>query len=104
MINMININMIHIVGEMNKMLASLSTRLTDKHVVTVHSTSPYIITIDNFLSDTDIDSILSSLASWQEPQLKGGDANEEVDLEEHKARAPYVSWCDENCLQVLCFS
>ena len=85
---------------MNEMLDSLPIRLRDEHVVTMHSISPYIVTIDDFLSDDEIESILSSLAGWQDPQLRGGDASEEVNLEEHKARAPQLSWCTENCLEV----
>lgn len=85
---------------MNKMLASLEQRLSDKNEVKVLSAAPYIITIDNFLSDKEIDSVLSSLTGWEVPKLKGGDPDEEENLDVHKARAPYVDWCDDKCLEV----
>lgn len=88
-------------GALNKMLAELKGRLSDKYTVNVLSTAPYVATIDNFLTDGEIDSVLSSLAGWQEPQLRGGDESQDVNLDEHKARAPHLSWCSEACLEVI---
>lgn len=68
-------------GEFNRMLSGLKLRLSDKHRVNILSKTPYIITIDNFLSNDEADSILATVNDWQEPQMETPDENSNTDAD-----------------------
>jgi hypothetical protein len=49
-------------GDMQAMFSSISSRFNLTYTVDIISESPWIITLDNFISDTEINALLSSVA------------------------------------------
>jgi len=88
-------------GEMNGMLSSIEARYKDTHTVSVLSRTPWVITIDNFLTDEEISSIQLHATQWD--QLSGLEHVDEDGRIEPAGRTSSKAWCNTDCLQVSLF-
>ena len=50
---------------MNRMFESITTRFGDRYGINILSTSPWVITFENFLTDQEIDSLLSNVNKFE---------------------------------------
>jgi hypothetical protein len=65
---------------------------------TVHSTSPWVVTIDNFLTDKEVDALVATVKKW-ERSTDVGSTNEigETGRILSSGRTSSNSWCDHDC-------
>ena len=47
-------------GDHNKMFSSLVEKYDTKHGVTIHSTDPWVVTFDNFITDEEVEALIST--------------------------------------------
>lgn len=52
-------------GGLTKMFSTIQTRVGFKYKVTIKSISPWIVTLDNFLSDAEVEKLTNGLEAWQ---------------------------------------
>jgi hypothetical protein len=53
-------------GQMEAMFSSIPDRFKDKYGVEVHSTKPWVVTFDNFLTDDEINALLETVeGNWE---------------------------------------
>lgn len=62
-------------GEMDEMFSSIQQRFGDRYGVTIISTSPWVVTFDNFVSDEEAEAILSTVEGKFERSTDTGSAN-----------------------------
>jgi hypothetical protein len=88
-------------GDMNEMFSSVQTRFGDRYNITVLSTSPWVITFDDFMTDDEINGLLSSVHKF-ERSTDTGSTNEfgETGRILSQGRTSSNAWCDKECEKV----
>jgi prolyl 4-hydroxylase len=86
------------VDEMNKMFERVEEQFGDKYGITVVSTSPWIVTFENFLTDKEIDALIATNQQW-ERSTDTGDVNAfgETGRVLSQGRTSSNSWCRGEC-------
>jgi prolyl 4-hydroxylase len=87
-------------GDMNSMFSSIVSRFQDRYDINVISTSPWIVTFDNFISDQEVDSLLNSVTKF-ERSTDTGETNEygETGRILSQGRTSTNAWCQRECEQ-----
>lgn len=80
-------------GEIGQMFRNMQSKYGDRYLITVLSTSPWVVTIDNFISDDEIIAMHSGVSKWYESQSQ--EHFHDFNFM-HKARAN-VGWCFQDC-------
>ena len=58
-------------GDMDNMFSEIETKFGDRYGVNVLSTSPWVVTFDNFLTDIEITELIRSVNNnWSAPQTR----------------------------------
>jgi prolyl 4-hydroxylase len=86
-------------GDMLEMFQSIEANFGDRYGVTVLSTDPYIVTFDNFLTDTEIEALITTVDGGWERSTDTGSANEfgEVGRVLSQGRTSSNAWCRAPC-------
>ena len=86
---------------MDKMFSSLQERFGDKYKIEVLSTSPWVVTFENFVSDKEAKALISTVARW-ERSTDTGSMNElgETGRILSQGRTSSNAWCNDECLKV----
>jgi hypothetical protein len=81
-------------GQMHTMFESITDRFSDRYGINILSTDPWVVTFDNFLSDQEIDSMLSTVNDQWERSTDTGVANAfgEVGRVLSKSRTSSNAW------------
>lgn len=89
-------------GDMDSMFSSIVERFGDKYEITIHSTSPWVVTFEDFLTDAEVDALIGTQDSW-ERSTDTGSANEygETGRILSSGRTSSNSWCRERCENVM---
>lgn len=85
-------------GEMSMMFESLIDRFEDRYTINVLSTSPYVVTFDDFLSNDEIRALTSEVKGWTRSTDSGKTNNVGASgaiLSE--GRTSSNAWCDTTC-------
>ena len=87
---------------MDRMFESITSRFGDVYDISVLSTSPWVIVLDNFVTDAETVSLLSSVNKW-ERSTDTGAMNEfgESGKILSSGRTSSNAWCQKECEQVL---
>jgi len=85
-------------GDMNNMFSTISSRYGNQYDINIVSTDPWIVTFDNFLTDDEVDAIISTQKRW-ERSTDSGLTNEfgETGRVLSSGRTSTNSWCDQYC-------
>lgn len=85
-------------GAMNQMFSSLEERFNDRYGVTVHSTSPWVVTFDHFVTDEEADALIAQQTKF-ERSTDSGKINEygETGRVLSTGRTSSNSWCGKEC-------
>lgn len=85
-------------GDMNKMFSSIPSRFSDRYKVNVISTSPWVVTFDNFLTDDEINALITNVPRW-ERSTDTGSMNEfgEAGRILSSGRTSSNGWCIGEC-------
>jgi len=85
-------------GDMNSMFTSIVERFQDRYEINVISTSPWIVTFDNFVSEQEAHSLLNSVAKF-ERSTDTGSMNEfgESGRILSQSRTSTNAWCQREC-------
>lgn len=84
-------------GQMNVMLSEIEKRYQETHKVTVLSRQPWVIAIDNFLTDDEIAALQAHATPWD--QLSGVEHVDEHGHLEPGGRTSSKAWCNRDCLE-----
>jgi hypothetical protein len=86
-------------GEMQAMFESIVSRFGDKYEINVLSTDPWVVTFDNFMSDQEMESMLSTVSSNWERSTDTGISNAfgETGRVLSKTRTSSNAWCRHAC-------
>jgi prolyl 4-hydroxylase len=86
-------------GDMLDMFQSIEANFGERYKVTVVSTDPYIVTFDDFLTDTEIDALITTVDGGWERSTDTGSANEfgEVGRVLSQGRTSSNAWCRAPC-------
>ncbi len=84
------------------MFESLITKFGSKYDINIISTSPWIVTFDNFLTDKEVSALIKTVKRW-ERSTDVGETNEigETGRILSTGRTSSNSWCDSDCLEVM---
>ena len=87
-------------GDMHNMFASIVDRFSDRYEVNVVSESPWVITLDNFLTVEETDALVSTVEGTWERSTDTGSANAfgETGRTLSKGRTSSNAWCRAPCL------
>ena len=80
------------------MFSTISSRYGNQYDINIVSTDPWIVTFDNFLTDDEVDAIISTQKRW-ERSTDSGLTNEfgETGRVLSSGRTSTNSWCDQYC-------
>lgn len=86
-------------GDMEAMFGSIMDRFGSQYDITVHSTSPWVVTFENFLTNAEADALIATQKKW-ERSTDSGKMNEfgEVGRVLSTGRTSSNSWCDRSCM------
>jgi len=86
-------------GDMLDMFESIVPNFGSRYGVTVHSTDPYIVTFDNFLTDEESDALVSTVEGTWERSTDTGSVNEfgETGRVLSQGRTSSNAWCRAQC-------
>ena len=86
-------------GELNDMFSTIQERVGHLYGVTIVSTSPWVVTFDDFLTQEEIDALISTNQGNWERSTDTGQANEfgEVGRVVSKSRTSSNAWCRHEC-------
>jgi hypothetical protein len=86
-------------GDMSAMFQSIEERFSDRYDIEVKSVDPWIITLDNFLNDAEIEALISTQTKW-ERSTDTGSTNEfgETGRILSSGRTSSNSWCTADCV------
>ena len=62
-------------GDMNKMFGNIVEKFGSTYEITVLSTDPWVVTFDNFLTDSEAKALISTVSTW-ERSTDTGSSNE----------------------------
>jgi prolyl 4-hydroxylase len=85
-------------GAMGEMFASIQERFGERYGVTVHSTDPWVVTFDNFVTHEEADALIAQQTKF-ERSTDSGKQNEfgETGRVLSQARTSSNSWCGRDC-------
>jgi hypothetical protein len=85
-------------GDMQDMFSSIYDRFNDRYNITVHSTEPWVVTFDNFISDDEVHALLTTVHKW-ERSTDVGSTNEfgESGRVLSQGRTSSNAWCTHDC-------
>jgi prolyl 4-hydroxylase len=85
--------------EMGNMFSSISERFGDRYDINVLSTSPWVVTFDNFLTDEEAEALISTVEGTWEHSTDTGAVNAfgETGRTLSKGRTSSNAWCKEKC-------
>jgi len=83
------------------MFENIQTEFGSTYGVNVLSTSPYIVTFDNFLTDEETDALISTVEGTWEQSTDSGSVNEfgEAGRTLSTGRTSSNAWCRSNCME-----
>lgn len=86
-------------GDMEAMFSSIMESFGDRYEINVLSTSPWVIMFDNFLTDTEIDAMITTQTSWERSTENTGSTNQfgEGGRKISQSRTSSNSWCNNAC-------
>jgi hypothetical protein len=92
-------------GDMDRMFQSIQQRFQDRYQITVHSTSPWVVTFENFVTDAEADALVKSIGRW-ERSTDTGSMNEfgESGRILSQGRTSSNGWCTHECEKVSSLS
>lgn len=90
-----------IVGDMEAMFRRIQNKELPSHLqynFTVHSTSPWVVTFEDFLTDKEVNALIKTVKKW-ERSTDVGSSNEigETGRILSTGRTSSNSWCDSEC-------
>ena len=97
-----NMNMssdpIYVPGDLRKLFESIIDRFEDRYTINVLSASPYVLTIEDFLSNDEIRALISTVKGWQR-STDSGEINSlgQSGSKLSEGRTSSTSWCDGDC-------
>lgn len=85
-------------GDMNSMFSGLQSASGKKYKINVLSSSPWLVTLDDFLTERETKAMLSTASKWE----RNGDKNTPPLRAEDGtimalARTSSICWCDKKC-------
>jgi hypothetical protein len=85
-------------GDMAKMFENIQRRFGSRYEINVHSTSPWVVTFENFVSDAEADALIKSIERW-ERSTDTGDMNDfgESGRVLSQGRTSSNGWCNNEC-------
>ena len=85
-------------GDMLRMYESLVDRFEDRYTVNVLSSSPYVVVIEDFLSNDEIRTLINTVKGWQR-STDSGEINKlgQSGSKLSEGRTSSTSWCDGDC-------
>ena len=88
-------------GDLNNMFSSITERFADRYEINVLSTSPWIVTFDNFLTEEETSALISTVEGTWERSTDTGTANAfgETGRTLSKGRTSSNAWCRAPCLE-----
>ena len=86
-------------GDMDAMFAAIE-KTYPHYGITVHSKDPWVVTFDNFLSDVEVDALITSVDGNWERSTDTGSSNEfgETGRVLSTGRTSNNAWCRQECL------
>jgi prolyl 4-hydroxylase len=90
---------IYFPGSVSAMFLSLTERFGDRYDINVLSTSPWVVTFDNFLTDEEAEALISTVEGTWEHSTDTGAVNAfgETGRTLSKGRTSSNAWCKEKC-------
>lgn len=87
-------------GDMNNMFSSIQERYGNRYEVNILSTSPWVVTLDNFLTEAESEALISTVEGTWERSTDTGSANAfgETGRTLSKGRTSSNAWCRANCM------
>ncbi len=85
-------------GEMSMMFESLIDRFEDRYTINILSTSPYVVTFDDFLSNDEIRALTNEVKEWTR-SVDTGQVNElgNTGQKLSEGRTSSNAWCTQDC-------
>ena len=85
-------------GDMNRMFESITSKYGNKYNISILSTEPWVVVFENFLSDQEINALITTQRKW-ERSTDTGLTNEfgETGRILSAGRTSSNSWCDKAC-------
>jgi prolyl 4-hydroxylase len=86
-------------GDISYMFKTLNDRFGDSYNITIHSQDPWVATIDNFVTDDEVDALIETVEGTWERSTDTGTANEfgEVGRVLSTGRTSSNAWCRDRC-------
>ena len=86
-------------GDMNDMFLSIPTIFGERYGVTVVSTDPFVVTFDNFMTDAEVDALITTVEGGWERSTDTGVSNEfgETGRVLSQGRTSSNAWCRAPC-------
>jgi len=87
-------------GEMSAMFRNIEAEFGDRYGVTVVSNDPWVVTFDNFLTDDEVNALITTAAGHWERSTDSGQVNEfgETGRTLSTGRTSSNAWCRQECL------
>eukprot|EP01039_Chlorochromonas_danica_P008831 gene8831-9737_t len=87
-------------GDMDRMFSTLIDRVGHKYPITMHSSSPWVFTFENFTTEDEGIAILNSVQDHWERSTDSGSENEfgEAGRILSSGRTSSNAWCRQNCM------
>jgi hypothetical protein len=87
-------------GDLDNMFSSIVERFGDRYEVNVLSTAPWVVTLDNFLTEAESAALISTVDGTWERSTDTGTANAfgETGRTLSKGRTSSNAWCRSNCM------
>jgi prolyl 4-hydroxylase len=85
---------------MNDMFSSIERDFGDRYDITVMSTDPWVVVFDNFVSEEEINAMISTVEGNWERSTDTGQENQfgEVGRTLSTGRTSSNAWCRHNCM------
>jgi hypothetical protein len=85
-------------GDMQDMFSSIQSRLGDTYGVTVLSSDPWVVTLDNFLTPAEAQTLISKAGTWERSTDTGStNAFGETGRAVTQRRTSSNAWCNGRC-------
>ena len=87
-------------GDMNDMFSNIERDFGDRYNITVMSTDPWVVVLDNFVSEEEINALITTVEGNWERSTDTGQVNEfgEVGRTLSTGRTSSNAWCRVNCM------
>ena len=86
-------------GDMNRIFQDIIDKYSDQYIIDVISTDPWIVTFDNFLSDTEVEALIDESEGRWERSTDTGERNAygETGRVVSQSRTSSNAWCRHEC-------